>query len=53
MRISNPGYLMKGLTVDNLYNEHISIHRNKLIAKTIYLSGLIDNWGRGTLNIIR
>ena len=33
IRISNPGYLMKGLTVDNLYNEHISIHRNELIAK--------------------
>ncbi len=52
IRISNPGYLMKGLTVDNLYNEHISIHRNELIAKIVYLSGLIDNWGRGTLNII-
>ena len=52
IRISNPGYLMKGLTIDNLYNEHISIHRNELIAKIVYLSGLIDNWGRGTLNII-
>jgi len=52
IRVSNPGYLMKGLTVDNLYNEHISIHRNELIAKIVYLSGLIDNWGRGTLNII-
>jgi ATP-dependent DNA helicase RecG len=53
IKISNPGYLMKGLKIRDLYKEHISIHRNKLIATILYLSGQIDNWGRGTLNIIK
>jgi len=53
IEISNPGYLMKGLTIKNLYKKHPSIHRNKLIANILYLSGLIDNWGRGTLNIMK
>ncbi len=52
IEISNPGYLMKGLEINDLYKEHISVHRNKLIAKILYLSGQIDSWGRGTLNII-
>jgi len=53
IEISNPGCLMKGLTIKSLYKRHPSIHRNKLIANILYLSGQIDNWGRGTLNIIK
>ena len=53
IEISNPGYLMKGLEIEDLYKEHPSFHRNKLIANILYLSGQIDNWGRGTLNIIK
>lgn len=53
IEISNPGYLMKGLSIKSLYKKHPSVHRNKLISNVLYLSGLIDNWGRGTLNIIK
>ena len=53
IEISNPGHLMEGLTLKLLYKRHPSIHRNKLIANILYLSGLIDNWGRGTLNIMK
>ncbi len=52
VRISNPAYLMKGIDIPSLYKEHDSVIRNRLIANTIYLSGMIDRWGRGTLNII-
>jgi len=51
--ISNPGNLIGGLTVKDLYRRHISVLRNPLIANIFYLSGLIDKWARGTLNIIR
>jgi len=51
--ISNPGGLSKKLKVSELYKEHKSILRNKLIAKVFYYTGLIDTWGRGTLNIIK
>ena len=53
IEISNPGFLMKGLTIKSLYKRHPSVHRNKLIANILYLSGQIDNWGRGILNIIK
>ena len=53
IEISNPGCLMKGLTIKSLYKKHPSVHRNKLIANIMYLSGQIDNWGRGTLNIMK
>ena len=41
------------MTINSLYKRDPSIHRNKLIANILYLSGQIDNWGGGTLNIIK
>jgi len=50
--ISNPGYLMKGLDLKELYKDHLSVQRNELLAKTFYYTGLIDSWGKGITNII-
>jgi ATP-dependent DNA helicase RecG len=36
IEISNPGCLMKGLEIKDLYKEHPSFHRNKLIANILY-----------------
>ncbi|MEA1962718.1 MAG: ATP-binding protein [Patescibacteria group bacterium] len=51
--ISNPGMLMDGLKIKDLFKSHESKLRNPLIAKVFYLSGLIDTWGNGVLNIIK
>ena len=51
--IANPGGLLKGMTIKELFKEHESILRNPLLARCFYYSGLIDAWGRGILNIIR
>lgn len=50
--ISNPGQLIGGLTIKDLYHEHTSVLRNPLISNIFYLAGFIDKWARGTLNII-
>ncbi len=52
LTIWNPGSLPFDLTVEDLYREHPSHPRNKLIAETFYLAGYIEKWGSGTLRII-
>ena len=51
--ISNPGQLPVELEIKDLYKEHESFPRNPLLAETFYYTGLIDVWGRGSLNILR
>lgn len=51
--ISNPGQLPPQLSIDSLKLEHSSIPYNPLIAKTFYYAGLIENWGRGTIAMIK
>ncbi len=51
--ISNPGQLPPQLSVDALKYEHSSIPYNPVIAKTFYYAGLIENWGRGTIAMIK
>ena len=52
LTIWNPGTLPFDLTVEDLYREHPSHPRNKLIAEAFYLAGYIEKWGSGTLRII-
>ncbi len=53
LEISNPGYLPEELKINDLYKKHASKLRNPLIAKIFYLTGYIDTWGQGILNIIK
>lgn len=48
----NPGPLPEGFTVDTLMESHESNPRNNLIARTFYLLGYIENWGRGYEKIV-
>ena len=47
MIIRNPGGLLAGLTVEDLYRSHPSASRNKGIASVFYNMGLIEQWGSG------
>ncbi len=49
----NPGGLPVGLTEEDLYREHPSKPRNRLIAEVFHLAGYVENWGSGTLRILR
>jgi len=52
LSIWNPGELPYDLTVEDLYREHHSHPRNRLIAEVFYLAGYIEKWGSGTLRIL-
>jgi len=52
MIIWNEGGLLSGLTIEDLKRNHPSKARNKLLADVFFKAGLIEAWGRGTLNII-
>ena len=43
----NPGGLPLGLTVNDLFAEHSSQPRNKLIANAFFKAGFVETWGRG------
>jgi len=49
----NPGGLPTGLTEKDLYREHPSKPRNRLIAEVFHLAGYVEKWGSGTLRILR
>ncbi len=50
--IKNPG-MLRTLSIEDLYKEHISEPRNPLLAELAYRAGFIEQWGTGTLRIIR
>jgi ATP-dependent DNA helicase RecG len=53
IEIWNPGGLLPGITIDDLYKkEHKSVIRNKLIAQMFYDIGYIEKYGSGTIKII-
>ena len=50
--ISNGALLSLDIPIDFFSKPHQSMPFNPLIASVFYKAGLIENWGRGTLNII-
>ncbi|MGI6481951.1 MAG: ATP-binding protein [Methanobacterium sp.] len=52
MEIWNPGTLPEGITIELLKENHTSKPRNKLIAKLLFLSKYIEQWGSGTNKMI-
>lgn len=53
IEIWNPGRLLPGITIDDLYKkEHKSVIRNRLIAQMFYDIGYIEKYGSGTIKII-
>ena len=43
----NYGKLPDGTTISNMFKEHRSMPRNKLIANAFYFAGFVEAWGRG------
>ncbi|MBI3924540.1 MAG: hypothetical protein HY319_03290 [Armatimonadetes bacterium] len=52
LEITNEGRLPEGLRVEDLKLDHPSRPRNPLIARAFYLRKLVEEWGRGTLQIV-
>lgn len=53
LEVVNPGSLHFGLKPDNLLRPHTSKPWNPIIAEVFYRAGVIEQWGTGTLNIIK
>ena len=53
LEVVNPGSLHFGLNPDNLLRPHTSKPWNPIIAEVFYRAGVIEQWGTGTLNIIK
>jgi len=53
MEIWNSGSLPDGVTVETLSKGHISVLRNPDIAHVLYLRGLMEKAGRGSVQIIK
>lgn len=53
MEIWNPGKLPEGITIDLLKENHTSKPRNRLIAKLLFLTKYIEQWGSGTNKMIK
>ncbi len=49
----NPGELPPNLKPENLLKEHPSIPRNPLLARIFFYAGFIEQWGTGTLRVIK
>jgi len=53
IQIWNPGRLLLGITVEDLYKkDHKSVIRNRLIAQVFYDIGYIEKYGSGTIKIL-
>lgn len=52
VEIENEGRLPKQLTIEDLKKQHRSFPRNKKIINAFARRGLVESWGRGTLEII-
>jgi ATP-dependent DNA helicase RecG len=53
LEVWNPGKLPPDLTIQSLYEPHASRPRNPRLAEALYRARLIEQWGTGTLRIIR
>ncbi len=53
IEIRSPGLLPEELKLEELKQpSHVSLPRNKLIARVAYLNGYIEQWGTGTTKIV-
>ncbi len=52
LEVWNPGALPAGVTVADLHREHDSVRRNPRLAEALFLAGLVEKWGTGTLRMI-
>lgn len=53
LMIYNAGHLPDGWTIDTLKMKHSSIPANPDIAKVFFRAGYIEEWGRGTVNVVK
>ncbi|UCE20145.1 MAG: putative DNA binding domain-containing protein [Gemmatimonadota bacterium] len=53
LEVWNPGMLPPDLSIEDLKSEHPSRPKNPKIAHVFHRARLIENWGTGTLRIIR
>jgi len=53
IEVWNPGSLPKGWTVKTLKEEHESIPSNPLLARMFFLIKYIEEWGRGTTDMVK
>lgn len=53
LEVWNPGALPEGWTVEKLKQEHESKPFNPLLARMFFLIKFIEEWGRGTTDMIR
>jgi ATP-dependent DNA helicase RecG len=53
LEIANIGRLPEGWTPDDLKRRHRSRPPNAILARVLYVAGLIEEWGRGTEEIVR
>ena len=51
LEVTSAGGLHFGITPDDLFDRHESKPWNPLIARTFYLRGIIEEWGRGTQKV--
>lgn len=52
VEITNMGTLPSDITIRELSQKHKSFPRNPLIANVLYACGMIERWGRGTIDMI-
>ena len=52
VEISSSGGLHFDLTVEDLFQPHESLPWNPVIARTFYLRGVIEQWGRGITKMV-
>ncbi len=50
--MTNGALLPPEITIEKLKQPHASVPANPIIASVFYKAGLIENWGRGTINIV-
>ncbi len=53
LEVWNPGSLPYDVTIESLYGMHPSRPRNRRLAEAFHRAGLIEQWGTGTLRILR
>ena len=53
LEVWNPGTLPQGWTVEKLKQEHESKPFNPLLARMLFLIKYIEEWGRGTIDMIQ